>query len=67
MLRAQHKPKGIDQRDSSVFAADQATDETFSFDELFDDVSRADPNAFNLDSSADWLFWDQMCGETSLG
>lgn len=66
-LRAQHKPKGIDQRDGSVFAVDQTTDGAFSFDELFDDMSRADPNAFKLDSSADWLFWDQMCGDTSLG
>ncbi|GJP94313.1 fungal-specific transcription factor domain-domain-containing protein [Aspergillus niger] len=69
-LRAQHKPKEIDQRHDSTFAAHQATDGAFYFDELFDDMSRADPNmnnAFNLDPSADWLFWDQMCGETSLG
>ncbi|KAJ5456097.1 uncharacterized protein N7458_003680 [Penicillium daleae] len=69
-LRAQREPKGIDQRDDSVFSADQATDGAFSFNELFDDMNRTDPNmnsAFNLDSSSDWLFWDQMCGGTSLG
>jgi hypothetical protein len=70
VLRAQREPKGTDRRDGSVFGADQAIDGAFTFDELFDDMSRTDPNmnnAFNLDSSSDWLFWEQMCGGTTLG
>ncbi|RAK87868.1 hypothetical protein BO79DRAFT_22679 [Aspergillus costaricaensis CBS 115574] len=69
-LRAQRSSKNIDQRDCSIFSADQCTDGAFSFDELFDDMSTADPtvnNAFNLNSSSDWLFWDQMYGEANLG
>ncbi|OJJ66701.1 hypothetical protein ASPBRDRAFT_363783 [Aspergillus brasiliensis CBS 101740] len=68
-LRAQRESKGIDQRDCSILSADQATDGTFPFHGLFDDMSRTDPdinNAFNLDSSSDWLFWDQMYGEANL-
>ncbi|RAL09590.1 putative C6 transcription factor [Aspergillus homomorphus CBS 101889] len=69
-LRAQRESKAIEQRDCSLFSADQATDGAFSFDELFDEMSRTDPsrsNAFNLDSSSDWLFWDQMYGGANLG
>ncbi|GKZ31842.1 transcription factor vrtR1 [Aspergillus brasiliensis] len=61
VLRAQREPKGINQRDGSILSGGQAT--AGGFDEPIEDMN----NAFNVDSSFDWLIWDQMCGETSLG
>ena len=68
-LRAQREPKGTDRRDGSVSSTEHATDGAFFFDELFGDMNNHGPsmsNAFEGDSSSDWLFWDQMYGGTSL-
>lgn len=68
-LRAHHQPKGTDLQQDSVLPGDMAADWACSFDELFANMDGTDldiNNAFNLDSSSDWLFWDQICQGTSL-
>lgn len=70
-LRAQHEPKDnrpqerLDERGRT----DQVADGVFAFNEPFDNNYEADLNlhtGFTLDSS-DWVVWDQLCRETSLG
>nr|D7PI00.1 RecName: Full=Transcription factor vrtR1; AltName: Full=Viridicatumtoxin synthesis protein R1 [Penicillium aethiopicum]ADI24933.1 VrtR1 [Penicillium aethiopicum] len=68
-LLTQHEPKGINQQQNSVLSDDKAADGASLFDEFFDNMNGTDldiNNAFNLDSSSDWLFWDQICRGTSL-
>ncbi|KAJ5346455.1 hypothetical protein N7541_008937 [Penicillium brevicompactum] len=68
-LLAQHEPKGTDQQQGSVLSGDEAAGGACSFDELFNNMNGTDlgiDDPFNLESSSDWLFWDQICQETSL-
>jgi hypothetical protein len=68
-LLAQHEPKGTDRQQDSVLSGDQAAGGACSFDELFNNMDGTDlalNNVFNLESSSDWLFWDQICRGTSL-
>ncbi|OQE24819.1 hypothetical protein PENFLA_c009G03328 [Penicillium flavigenum] len=68
-LRAQREPRGTNWQQDSMLLDETTADGAFRFDELFDNMDGTDLglyNAFNLDSSSDWLFWDQMCQGTSL-
>jgi hypothetical protein len=68
-LRAQHEPRGTNRQQGSMLSNETAADGTFRFDELFDNMDGTDLdlyNAFNIDSSSDWLFCDQMGQGTSL-
>ncbi|KAJ5907818.1 hypothetical protein N7495_000500 [Penicillium taxi] len=62
-LLAEHEPKGTNLQQDSVLSGDKAADGACSFDELFDNMNGTYldiNNAFNLDYSLDWLFWDQI-------
>jgi hypothetical protein len=68
-LLAQHEPKDTSWQQDCVLSGEKGLYGAFSFDERFDDMEGTDldmNNAFNLDSSSDRLFWDQICRGTSL-
>ncbi|KAJ5852712.1 uncharacterized protein N7529_012097 [Penicillium soppii] len=68
-LLAQHEPKRTNRQQDSVLSGDKDAGGASSFDELFNNMDGTDlgmNNAFNLESSSDWLFWDQICRGTSL-
>jgi hypothetical protein len=68
-LRAQHELRGTKRQQGGMLSDEAAADGAFRFDGLFDNMDGTDLdlyNGFNIDSSSDWLFWDQMGQGTSL-